>query len=71
MLGYWWSKQESVTLESVTVKYSSGSAPAVDTDADAEVPKENNKKEESSDVKSSADIVKDMKIGWNLGNTLD
>ena len=68
MLGYWWSKQDSVTLESVTVKYSSGSASeAVAANADADKPKE----KENSDSKSSAEIVKDMKIGWNLGNTLD
>ncbi len=73
MLGYWWSKQDSVTLKSVTVKYSSSSAPAVavNANADADAPKENDKKEDTSNVKSSADIVKDMKIGWNLGNTLD
>lgn len=68
MLGYWWSQQDSVNLKSVTVKYSNnGSAPAVQADAEAEKPKENS----SADGKSSAEIVKDMKIGWNLGNTFD
>lgn len=70
MLGYWWSQQEEVKLKSVTVKYSSSSAPAEQANADADAPKEQSG---SSDIgsMSSAEIVKDMKIGWNLGNTLD
>lgn len=71
MLGYWWSNQEAVTLKSVTVKYSSDSAPAIQVNADANVQKDKEKEKDKSDSKSSADIVKDMKIGWNLGNTLD
>ena len=70
MLGYWWSKQDSVTLESVTVKYSSG-ASASAANADADIPKNDEKNKITSDGLSSAEIVKDMKIGWNLGNTLD
>lgn len=73
MLGYWWSNQDSVTLESVTVKYSSGS-PAVQANADVNTnaAAENTANTtDSSGVKSSAEIVKDIKIGWNLGNTLD
>ncbi|MGN1481000.1 cellulase family glycosylhydrolase [Porcipelethomonas sp.] len=70
MLGYWWSKQDEVKLKSVTVKYSSsGSAPAQQVNADAEEPKEKSSSDASG--MSSAEIVKDMKIGWNLGNTLD
>lgn len=68
MLGYWWSQNDSVNLKNVTVKYSTGSAPAVEANAEAEVSKE---KTSSSDGKSSMDIIKDMKIGWNLGNTFD
>lgn len=68
MLGYWWSQNDSVNLKNVTVKYSSGSAPAVEANAEAETPKENTS---SSNGKSSMEIVKDMKIGWNLGNTFD
>ena len=71
MLGYWWSQNDSVNLKNVTVKYSSASAPsaAANADADAEKPKENNSV--SAGCKSSMDIVKEMKIGWNLGNTFD
>lgn len=69
MLGYWWSNQDEVKLKSVTVKYSSGSAPAEEKKEDTDTPK----KQAGSDASgmSSAEIVKDMKIGWNLGNTMD
>lgn len=80
MLGYWWSKQDSVTLESVTVKYCLGSGETVSANADVSDDNKQDKKDEDSDdeedapqsgEKSSAEIVKDIKIGWNLGNTLD
>lgn len=73
MLGYWWSKQDSVTLESVTVKYS-GSAASANNIVNAEVPKDNGgagSETSNTGAKNSAEIVKDIKIGWNLGNTLD
>lgn len=69
VLGYWWSEQPSVTLDSVTVKYSLGSgntAPVQpDNTPDPEVPAE------SSDFRSASEIVKTMNVGWCLGNTLD
>ena len=82
MLGYWWSKQESVTLESVTVKYSIGSGiEQSDTENKEEEAPEKEDKDEDKDKdkedadsaggKSTADIVKEIKVGWNLGNTLD
>ncbi len=73
VLGYWWSEQPSVTLGDVTVKYSSdGSAPApvnptpVVTDS-----KKETSAPENTGFRSSAEIVGDIKVGWNLGNTLD
>ncbi len=73
MLGYWWSQNDSVNLKNVTVKYSSASAPSVQADADIDVekPKGNDNSTSSAGGKSSMEIVKDMKIGWNLGNTFD
>lgn len=69
VLGYWWSEQPSITLDSVTVKYSLGSgntAPVQpDTTPDPEIP------EETSDFRSSEEIVRAMNTGWCLGNTLD
>lgn len=73
MLGYWWSNQQEIKLKSVTVKYSNdGSVPAnavINTEQDKN--KDNKTSKNSSDGMSAAEIVKDMKIGWNLGNTLD
>ncbi len=73
MLGYWWSNQQEIRLKSVTVKYSNdGSVPAnagINTEQDKNTDNKTNKN--SSEGMSDAEIVKDMKIGWNLGNTLD
>lgn len=69
MLGYWWSQNDSINLKNVTVKYSSSSAPAVEANAQVQQPQENNNTNSSG--KSSMEIIKDMKIGWNLGNTFD
>lgn len=74
MLGYWWSKQDSVTLESVTVKYSSSSGETRTTITSAETPTATEAEKpaaDSSGVKSAKEIVDDIKIGWCLGNTLD
>lgn len=69
MLGYWWSNQPSVTLDSVTVKYSQGSgsvsAPAIKDDNAPPV------NETTGDFRSASQIVREIKVGWNLGNTLD
>lgn len=69
MLGYWWSNQPSVTLDSVTVKYSQGSgsvsAPAIKDDTAPPV------NETTGDFRSASQIVREIKVGWNLGNTLD
>ena len=78
MLGYWWSRNDSVNLKSVTVKYtmpnggSSNTTTVVQTTQSTEEDKTETKEEKTSGMNSSsADIVKNMKIGWNLGNTLD
>ena len=69
MLGYWWSQQPSATLDSVTVKYSlGGAAPKPATPAKTE---EKPAKTSDTGFRSSAEIAADMKVGWNLGNTLD
>ena len=70
VLGYWWSEQTTARLDSVTVKYSLGdtSAPAPTEKNDTE---KKPSKETSTGFRSSSDIVKDIKVGWNLGNSLD
>lgn len=72
MLGYWWSEQPSVTLNNVTVKYSLGSGGGMP--APAQVEENINNAPTGAEVngfRSSAEIVRDIKVGWNLGNTLD
>lgn len=66
MLGYWWGEPEALTLNSVTVKYSIG--------AGASVPVAGNDSQSSENQlsgNSAAQIAASIKVGWNLGNTLD
>lgn len=67
-LGYWWGEVSSITLQSVTVRYSIGGKPA------------SVKKPESSQPVgggapvsggNAAQIASDITLGWCLGNTLD
>lgn len=69
VLGYWWSEQPSVTLDSVTVKYSLGSGNSAPVQPDNTPDPEPTA--ESSDFRSASEIVKTMNVGWCLGNTLD
>ena len=68
MLGYWWSQQPTATLDSITVKYSSGSGAAAPTPAKTE---EKPAQTSSTGFRSASEIAGDLKVGWNLGNTLD
>ena len=68
VLGYWWSEQESATVDSVTVKYSTG---GVIPDKPRQKRTEVSAEESKTGFRSSAQIVRDIKVGWNLGNTLD
>lgn len=77
MLGHWWSEQSTISLDSISVKYST------DTSVPAAEPEESSKNEESSsaeisvpsennsDFRSADEIVSEIKVGWNLGNTLE
>ena len=79
MLGYWWSDQATVTLDNVSVRYSNatGTVKKSDTkkkeEAQTAVKNEGAAAVSSEEVNqmSSSEIVADMKVGWNLGNTLD
>lgn len=70
VLGYWWSEQPNVTLDSVTVKYSLGGGTASMT-TDNNVSKPDAPTASTGDFRSADEIVKEIKVGWNLGNTLD
>lgn len=77
MLGFWWSEQSSLTLDKVTVRYSNGTGVISDIISESpkseDVDKKENKSVSSEEVNAmtSSEIIADMKIGWNLGNTLD
>lgn len=79
-IGFWWGELSSINVTKVEIKSAVADGSAVSNSND----KEDNKNtgEEpiaedtstlSGDIKdiTSAQIVEDMKIGWNLGNSLD
>ena len=72
VLGYWWSEQPSVKLDSVTVKYSQGDG-TLPLAPSERIPEATNANEYISinGFRSAAQIVQELKIGWNLGNTLE
>ncbi len=70
ILGYWWGEVSTLCLESITIKYSvvESSNAFTSKSTTIEMVTDNT----SSFASSSAwEIVNDIKIGWNLGNTLD
>jgi aryl-phospho-beta-D-glucosidase BglC (GH1 family) len=79
MLGYWWSDQAAVTLDSVSVKYAYKNGSSSSSEKNVTSTEANNSAAEataaasasSSDFRSASQIVSDIKVGWNLGNTLD
>lgn len=71
VLGYWWSEQQNATLDSVTIKYSLGDSTAAVTPDKTENKPPKAEQTESYGFRSSAEIVEDIKIGWNLGNSLE
>lgn len=70
VLGYWWSKQPNVTLDSVTVKYSLGGGNA-SMPTDKDISKPTTPTASTGDFRSANEIVSEINVGWNLGNTLD
>lgn len=76
MLGFWWSDQSSVTLDKVTVRYSNSTGETShknEASDDEKLTSTAGTTASSEEVNkmSSAEIVADIKVGWNLGNTLD
>lgn len=77
MLGYWWSEQANVTLDNVTIKYSNDGVPSSDASENKPVKEESSSVNNSDtsadngDFRSADEIVSAIKIGWNLGNTLE
>lgn len=71
MLGYWWSAVDNITLDSVSVKYSNNGSSASNEPAQTIAENNFSSSEKNVSEMSSAEIVADMRVGWNLGNTLD
>ncbi len=70
-LGYWWSEQNSITLNSATVNYAYGKAsPAAETPS-AQLPTADSNDTPTSDLRSAKELVNAINVGWCLGNTLD
>ena len=72
VLGYWWSEQPTVTLDKVSVKYSQqmGYIPLVTTPAE-QTTQAATEPAKDSGFRSASDIVSGIKVGWNLGNSLE
>ena len=72
VLGYWWSEQSSVTLDSVTVKYSQGDG-SLPQNSGEKIPEPTKAEDYVSEngFRSAAQIAQDINVGWNLGNTLE
>ncbi len=76
MLGYWWSDQANISLDKVTVRYSNSTGETSHANAvedNEELVSGNGTSASAEEVNSmtSAEIVADISVGWNLGNTLD
>ncbi len=82
LLGFWWSDQSNITINSVSVRYSNATGTttvieaAVAETESADTAEENASVAESTsssevDSMTSAEIIADIRVGWNLGNTLD
>lgn len=65
MLGYWWGEQPTAKVDSISVKYSIGGGSSKSSKPSTPVHKNN------TGFRNSAEIVDDIKVGWNLGNTLE
>lgn len=72
MLGYWWSEQPEITLDSVEVKYSLGNGTPTISAETSEIEKDDPvSPEKSGKFRTSRQIADAIKVGWNLGNTFD
>lgn len=72
MLGYWWSEQPEITLDSVEVKYSLGNGTPTISAETSEIEKDDPvSQEKSGEFRTSRQIADAIKVGWNLGNTFD
>ena len=75
LLGYWWSEAGDMTVNSLTVKYSiGGTRPEPVTPQAQEQPAAEETQKMAGDMQNkdrASAIAADIRLGWNLGNTLD
>jgi aryl-phospho-beta-D-glucosidase BglC (GH1 family) len=72
MLGYWWSEQSEISLDSVSVKYTWGNTATTSAKKEStETETEPVSSVSENGFRSADEIVSDIKVGWNLGNTLE
>lgn len=80
-LGYWWSDQASITLNKVSVRYSNSTGTTTKTTPKSDASESSGGEvavktgevptKDEVNAMTSAQIVDNIKVGWNLGNTLD
>ncbi len=66
VLGYWWSQQPQITLNSINVRYSFGDDSGIAVTEPTEPPER-----VETGFRSSKEVIGSIKVGWNLGNSLD
>ncbi|MDE6780170.1 MAG: cellulase family glycosylhydrolase [Ruminococcus sp.] len=71
MLGYWWSNQPEITLDSVEVKYSLGSGTPAVTSETPDLDNDDPVVAENGSFRTSAQIAQAINVGWCLGNSFD
>lgn len=68
-LGYWYSAQSTITLTDVSVQYSSDNPQQSGNNQSTNTVVSDNTTADAGET--AKDIVSNIKIGWNLGNTFD
>lgn len=71
MLGYWWSNQPEITLDSVEVKYSLYSGTPAVTSETPDLDNDDPVVTENGSFRTSSQIAQAINVGWCLGNSLD
>ena len=80
MLGYWWSGQPSITLNNISVRYSNSTGTTTKTEPKSDESSKGGEvaavsgetpTAEQVNAMTSKQIVENIKVGWNLGNSLD
>ena len=70
LFSYWWGKPENIVLQSVTIKYSTGRA-FYTLEQEQEPSEPLDEEALKADREKASALVANIKVGWNLGNSLD